>query len=70
MTNPNPSPIGIGFGFVLFGAGEGNRTHTTSLEGWDSSHRTTSADNRDIIALFSLSQAFYTRFLKIQVYFL
>ena len=22
----------------LFGAGDGNRTHTTSLEGWDSSH--------------------------------
>ena len=21
----------------LFGAGDGNRTHTTSLEGWDSS---------------------------------
>ena len=23
---------------LLFGAGDGNRTHTTSLEGWDSSH--------------------------------
>ena len=22
----------------IFGAGDGNRTHTTSLEGWDSSH--------------------------------
>ena len=23
---------------AFFGAGDGNRTHTTSLEGWDSSH--------------------------------
>ena len=24
--------------FLRVGAGDGNRTHTTSLEGWDSSH--------------------------------
>ena len=33
-----PPELQAQIGASLAGAGDGNRTHTTSLEGWDSSH--------------------------------